>query len=88
MTVFWKTDRLARKTKFFFFYYFVAFFVERRCRRPNLKPLQLLRVRRASFSLFPLVSSCLNDYFRMYAIIDFLANWLGFVNMTFESICK
>ena len=30
--------------------------------------------------VLPLVSSCLNDYFHEYAIIDFLANQLVFVN--------
>ena len=40
-----------------------------------------LRVRHTSFYLFPLASSCTNDYFRAYAIIDFLANWLVFPNM-------
>ena len=39
-----------------------------------------LRLRRASFCLFPLASSCLNDYFRTYAIIKFLANRLVFPN--------
>ena len=39
-----------------------------------------LPVRRASFSLFPLASSCSNDYFCMYVIIDFLANRLVFPN--------
>ena len=40
------------------------------------------RVRRASFffCLFPLASSCSNHYFRAYAIIDFLANRLFFLN--------
>ena len=43
-------------------------------------PTLSLRVRRASFSLFPLASSCLNNYFHVYSIIDFLANRLVFVN--------
>ena len=43
-------------------------------------PMLCLQVRRSSFSLFPLASSCLNNYFRTYVIIDFLANWLVFIN--------
>ena len=39
-----------------------------------------LRVKRAYFSLFLLVSTCTNDYFRVYAVIDFLANRLVFLN--------
>ena len=39
-----------------------------------------LRVRRSSFSLFPLASSCSNAYFCAYAIIDFLADRLVFLN--------
>ena len=41
-------------------------------------PALTLGVRRASF---PLASSCLNDYFRAYTIIDFLAKRLVFVNI-------
>ena len=37
-------------------------------------------VKRASFSLFTLASSCANAYFRAYAIIDFLADRLVFLN--------
>ena len=40
-----------------------------------------LREKRASFSLFPLASSCSNAYFRAYAIINFLADRLVFLNM-------
>ena len=36
-------------------------------------------VKRASFSLFTLVSSCANTYFRAYAIIDFLTDRLVFL---------
>ena len=39
-----------------------------------------LRVKRTSFSLFTLASSCSNAYFRAYAIIDFLADRLVFLN--------
>ena len=38
-------------------------------------------VKSASFSLFTLASSCANAYFRAYAIIDFLADRLVFLNM-------
>ena len=38
-----------------------------------------LQVQHASCSLFPSASSCSNDYFREYAIIDFLANQLVFL---------
>ena len=37
-------------------------------------------VKRASFSLFTLASSCVNAYFSAYAIIDFLADRLVFLN--------
>ena len=37
-------------------------------------------VKRASFSLFTLASSCANAYFRAYAIIDFIADRLVFLN--------
>ena len=43
-------------------------------------PTLRLRVKHASFSLFTLASSCSNVYFRAYAIIDFLADWLVFLN--------
>ena len=39
-----------------------------------------LRVKRASFSLFPLMSLCSNTYIRAYARIDFLADRLVFLN--------
>ena len=44
-------------------------------------PTLSLRVKCASFSLFPLVSSCSNAYFRGYAIIDFLTDRLVFLNV-------
>ena len=37
-------------------------------------------VKHASFSLFTLVSSCVNVYFHAYAIIDFLTDRLVFLN--------
>ena len=37
-------------------------------------------VKRSSFSLFTLASSCANAYFRAYAIIDFLTDRLVFLN--------
>ena len=40
-----------------------------------------LRVKRTSFYLFTFASSCSNAYFRAYAIIDFLADRLVFLNM-------
>ena len=44
-------------------------------------------VKRASFSLFTLASSCANAYFRAYAIIDFLADRLVFLNtVTYRDI--
>ena len=39
-----------------------------------------LGVKRASFSLFTLASSCSNAYFQAYTIIDFLADLLVFLN--------
>ena len=41
-------------------------------------PTLCLRVKRTSFSLFTLASSCLNAYFRASAIINFLAGPVGF----------
>ena len=79
VTVFRKTNWLVRKTKLLLFFYLL-----RRANTPypNLKPIRhfVFGVRHASFSLFPLVSSCSNDYFRMYMymVIDFLANRLVF----------
>ena len=43
-------------------------------------PMLGLQVKRTSFSLFTLASSCLNAYFRAYVIINFLADWLVFLN--------
>ena len=43
-------------------------------------PMLRRGVKRASFSLFTLASSCANAYFRTYAIIDFLADRLVFLN--------
>ena len=43
-------------------------------------PTLRVQVKRASFSLFTLASSCLNAYFRAYAIINFLAERLVFLN--------
>ena len=39
-------------------------------------PTLRLRLRHASFSLFLLAYLCSNDYYRTYALIDFLANQL------------
>ena len=44
----------------------------------EVNPMLHLRVRRASFLL---ESLCSNDYYRAYAIIDFLTNRLVFPNM-------
>ena len=58
---------------------FVSFYVDLlRCHRPNLKqnPTLYFRVRHASF----LSSSCSTNYFRTYAITDFLANRLVFLS--------
>ena len=76
MTVFGKTNRLARKTKLFFF-------LSEDVAVQNLKAIRRFifkYVKRTSFSLLPLESSCSYDYFCMYAIIDFLANKLVFLN--------
>ena len=35
----WENQPVSEKNKFLF-YCFVAFYVERRCRRPNLKPIR------------------------------------------------
>ena len=39
-----------------------------------------LRVKHSSFSLFTLASLCSNAYFHAYAIVDFLADQLVFLN--------
>ena len=45
-------------------------------------------LKRASFSLFTLASSCANAYFHAYAIIDFLADRLVFLNtVTYVCVC-
>ena len=49
-------------------------------------PTLHLRVKRSSFSLFPLASSCSNVYFRTYAIIDFFADWLVCLNTVTNSL--
>ena len=86
VTVFGKTNRLARKTNFFF----IALLPLRRAKMPPSKfeaNLTLRRgVKRASFSLCILASSCANAYIRAYAIIDFLADRLVFLN-TVTYIC-
>ena len=46
----------------------------------EVNPTLRLGVKRASFSLFPLASSCSNAYFRAYAIIDFLADRFVILN--------
>ena len=52
----------------------------------EVNPILHLQVKRASFSLLPLASLGLKDYFRVYAIIDFLANMLVFLNtVTYKS---
>ena len=51
-------------------------------------PTLLHGVKCASFSLFTLASSCANVYFRAYAIIDFLADWLVFLNTVTYSVTK
>ena len=43
-------------------------------------PMLRRGVKRTSFSLFTLASSCTNVYFHAYAIIDFLADRLVFLN--------
>ena len=44
-------------------------------------------VKRASFSLFTLASSCASAYFRAYAIIDFLADRLVVLNtVTYSTV--
>ena len=43
-------------------------------------PTLIRGVKRASFSLFTLASSCANAYFHAYTIIDFLADQLVFLN--------
>ena len=80
LTVFGKTNQLARKTSFFLLLCYLL-------RPAKILPSKfeanlMLRLRvHDSFSLFPLASSCLNEYFRSYTIIDFLCNQLVFLNM-------
>ena len=84
MTVFGKTNRLARKTNFFF----IALlpFTSSEDAAVEANPTLHGGVKRASFSLFTLVSSCANAYFRAYAIIDFLADRLVFLNTVTYSL--
>ena len=73
MTVFGKTNWLARKTNFFFIALLPFMSNEDVVSKFEANLTLRLRVKHASFSL---ASSCSNDYFRTYAIIDFLANQL------------
>ena len=81
VTVFGKTNRLAKKSNFFFIA-LLPFMSHK-----DLPPFKFeanlmlhLGVKSASFSLFTLASSCSNAYFRAYAIIDFLSDRLVFLN--------
>ena len=87
MTVFGKTNWLARKTNFFFIALLLPFMSNEDVVSKFEANLALrLRVKHASFSL---ASLCSNDYFRTYAIIDFLANQLVFLNtVTHNKICN
>ena len=73
-----KTNRLAR-ILFYCFCYLLC-----RAKMPSSKfeanPMLHLQVKCSSFSVFPLVCSCSNAYFRTYAIIYFLADQLVFLN--------
>ena len=81
MTVFGKTNRLVRKTNFFFIA-LLPFTSSEDAAQSKFEANQTVRrgVKRASFSLFTLASLCANVYFRTYAIIDFLADQLVFLN--------
>ena len=78
MIVFGKTNRLARKTKFFLFLIAFKTFTSSEHAASKFEANQTfhLQVTHASLSLLPLACSCLNDDFHVYAIIDFLANQL------------
>ena len=83
MTVFGKTDHLARKTKLIFM--LCCIFHRARIPLSKLEGYLMLTLggRRASF---PLASSCLNDFFRAYTIPVYLANRLVFINMVTYSM--
>ena len=65
-------------------FFILPCYLLRRVKMPPYKfeanPALRLRVKCSSFSLFPLASSCSNAYFHAYAIIDFLADCLIFLN--------
>ena len=69
----WETDHLARKTKFIFIVLLQFSLSEDIIAKLGVYLTLTPGGRRASF---PLASSCLNDYFRAYTIIDFLAKQL------------
>ena len=81
VTVFGKTNWLAR--------FLLLCYRLRRAKMPPSKfevnPTLRRHVKRASFSLFPLASSCSNAYLRTYAIIDFLTDRLVFLNTVTNS---
>ena len=70
----WENQLVSEKNKNLFL---LLCYLLRRAKMPPSKfeanPTLRLRVRRASFSLFPLASSCSNDNTQVYTIIDFLA---------------
>ena len=72
VTVFGKIKREKQKKNYCFVVVFQAKILP-----SKFEANPTLSLRPGSFSIIIL---CLNDYFRMYAIIDFLANRLVFVN--------
>ena len=76
MTIFGKTNRLARKTNLFF----IALLRFTSSEDAAVQSGAPSKSETRFFSLFPLASSCSNAYIRAYAIIDFLADRLVFLN--------
>ena len=81
LTVSMKTDRVFSKKNNFLL--LCCLFRQAKTQQSKFEAnlMHSLQARFTSSSLFPLVSSSLNDYFHAYAIIDFIANQLVFINM-------
>ena len=74
----WENQPVSEKTKFFFIV-FLPFYIEWKMPPSKFEANLTLRLH-VRHAYFFLSVSCSNDYFRSYTIIDFLANWLVFLN--------
>ena len=80
-TAFGKTNLLNEKNKIHFIALLPFTSTEDAALLIEANMMFHLLVRHASFPLFLLASSCSNDYFHPYMIIDFLTNRLVFLRM-------